>query len=102
MKALKLFLMIERFKIFSAAVSYQPQSESQFLLKVPNIVTQQCIYKSTDVGTIFLQLFIACFSCALFSLILSHTDFVCECMRVHVCLLFSCASLRALLSYSIY
>lgn len=88
--ALKLFRMIERFKIFSPTVSHQPQSECQFLLWVLNVVTQQCGYKSTDLLTCFVQLFIACFSCALFSLILSHTDFVCvqeHMTRVHMCVL---------------
>lgn len=81
--------MIERFKILSHTVSHQPPSESQFLLWVLNIVTQQCSCKSTDPLTCFGQLFIARFSYALFSLILSHADFVrvFMCVQVHTSLL---------------
>lgn len=69
--------MIERFKIFSPTASHQPQSESQVLLRLLDIVTQQCSYKSADLLTCFVEFFVTCFRYALFSLILSHTDFVC-------------------------
>lgn len=84
-KALKLFWMIERFKIFSPSLSHRPQSESQLLLRVLDFVTQRCGYKSTDLLTCFVQLFIACFRYALFSLILTHSH-LCMHVCVWVCL----------------
>lgn len=103
--------MIERFKIFPPTTSHQPLSESQILWWLLNIVTQQCSYKRTDPLTCFVQLFIARFSSALFSLILSHTDkytsrmctCVCVCVRVLVShAAWSPMALHAVLSYNIY
>lgn len=108
-KALKLFRLIERLKVFSLAVAPQPQRESHILLRVLDTVTQQRGYKSTGPPPRFVLLFIARFSYALFSLILSHADFVCVSAHVTcvcVCELVSCAASRplalpAVLSYNI-
>lgn len=75
-------------------------------------VTQRCGYKSAEPLACFVQ-FIAHFSRALFSLILSHADLVCVCLCSSVCA-FLCANLSGVflrplgffppffLSYNIY